>query len=372
MMWCELTTQCATAAECICQTFGKNVAWFNVSMIVSTMVLSAIGIIYAIAHALDIKNLKQMAKAELLQASASLLLVLLLFGIIGIEDSLIALAEKQTGLLTASLDPQKLVGMSPEQFKKAVYEEGKIITVSPINVASAFLFKLIDCTKNKYIDTYKLSKSPEFWANLQLGLTIGAVVEEIAFPAEWAWFVPTIAKQVQSLEYLAEELTWTSILLYMQLNLLRFIETSAFTLFLPIGIILRAFPPSRGAGAVLIAISIGLYIVFPFVYTILYVGAPPSFSGCNIEVGPEIAEEPLAGCPLGASAVAASQAKAAATSALGAGNIPKIQTTLNQITYVSFLYMMVAFGATFIFVRSVSGILGADISEIGRSMFKML
>jgi len=39
---------------------------------------------------------------------------------------------------------------------------------------------------------------------------------------------------------------------------------------------------------------------------------------------------------------------------------------------MAWLYMIISLGAAFLFIRSISPLLGADISEIGRSMFKML
>jgi hypothetical protein len=53
-----------------------------------------------------------------------------------------------------------------------------------------------------------------------------------------------------------------------QLLLLQLIQAFVGPLLLPAGIILRFFPPTRDAGAFIIAVAIGFYIVFPLTYVI--------------------------------------------------------------------------------------------------------
>jgi hypothetical protein len=55
-----------------------------------------------------------------------------------------------------------------------------------------------------------------------------------------------------------------------QRALLRFFAESALTTFLPLGVVLRIFPPTRGAGGMLIAMAFSFFFVFPFVYLVFY------------------------------------------------------------------------------------------------------
>jgi hypothetical protein len=183
--------------------------------------------------------------------------------------------------------------------------------------------------------------------------------------------VPQFAKKVAETEYLGDELSWLTIVLYAQISFLRFIETSMFTVFLPIGILLRAFPPTRGAGAVLIAIAIGFYVVFPMAYTLLYLGSPKTVQGCNMNI-PSTTSVEAAACPLSAGTVASTAGEAATSSIDLSTNVPILKSGTSQIKYMAYLYLLISLGTTFIFVRSVSGLLGADISEMGRSMMKLV
>jgi len=58
---------------------------------------------------------------------------------------------------------------------------------------------------------------------------------------------------------------------YAQLLGIKFFQITMYTFFLPVGILLRIFPYTRDAGAYLIALAIGFYVFFPFLYTIDYI-----------------------------------------------------------------------------------------------------
>ncbi len=53
-----------------------------------------------------------------------------------------------------------------------------------------------------------------------------------------------------------------------QINLLTFIQSTMMFYFLPAGVILRSFNPTRSIGAFLMALAIGLYFVFPLTYVL--------------------------------------------------------------------------------------------------------
>jgi len=180
------------------------------------------------------------------------------------------------------------------------------------------------------------------------------------------------SEKVSESEYMADQLTWLGVFTYMQIAIMKFVETSMFTIFLPIGIILRAFPPTRGAGAVMIALAIGFYIVYPFTYTMLVASAPKTISGCdlNVEIGPS--NELQKTCPIAPGAIPGAIEQAQSAAATFEVEFPKVKSGANTIFYVVWIYMLISIGAALMFTRTISPLLGADISEIGRSMFKML
>lgn len=372
-------TSCSTSAECVDQTFGENIAWFGISMGAVMIALTVSGILFSVGYALSINQLKQTGRAELMQAVASLVLVLFLFGTLGLEGSLIGTIQTSTGLIAAGLatsSPEKF-GITPAEYQQII-AAGGIVSIDPFTVADAFLLRLVDCMQSQYTSAMNNAQFAEIFANMQLKIEIDTGPP----PEGTQWALPTdffkmiggadsINSQVQRGELLADDVTWTSILIYAQLALMKFIETSMFTIFLPIGIILRAFPPTRGAGAVLVALAIGLYVVFPLTYLLFYIATPNAVEGCNLTIPVSVsAIQP--NCPIYPSTTTQTAGAAMADTYAAESNLMVIQNVATQVKYLVWLYLLMAISITFIFVRSAAGILGADISEIGRSMFKMV
>jgi len=364
---------CSTSAECVQKTLEGNLSWFKIAMAAVMIAISASGILFGIGYAFNLNQVKQVGRGELLQGFASLVLVLFLFGVLETEQGLIGTIETSSGVISGGLAtaaPEKF-GLTPEAYRNII-AIGGTVQIDPFDVSYAFLKRLVDCMKDNYDNTLGNSKWQEVFANTRLKLAINR-------PPNINWAVPTelfklisgVFSGVQRSEFLADELTWTTVLLYTQLALLKFIETSMFTVFLPIGIILRSFPPTRGAGAVLTAISIGLYVVFPMTYLILYIGTPDSLGSCNVGIPVAMLDVP-ATCPISPSSVTTTTAAAASKSVEAESNLIRIQTISTEARYLAWLYLLISLSIMFIFVRSAAGILGADISEIGRSMFRMI
>ena len=340
-----------TTAKDIVLTLGAN-AWVAVALTICGIIAAAVGIVYAIGHALELKGVKQAAKSELMQLVASLVLILLLFMASNGESYLVQLTQNQTEQFIGQ------VGMG---------KEGDIrITGGPFAIDYLFLKNMIDCSENMINANYAASQGLIFASTMSFVIDLGW----IQTPPSITSLIPSFVEQLYKLEYDSNELAWLSILLYAQVNFLRFIETSMFTIFLPIGIILRTFPPTRGAGAVLMAIAIGLYLIYPLLFSLMYFSSPKNIAGCNINI-PMEETTVVKGCPLSPSTVTQVLSEGLAPSPYEV-SLQMAHAGVGDIRYAAYLYFLVALGGTFIFIRSAAGILGVDISEIGRSMLKML
>jgi len=363
---------CATSAECVKGTFEKSVPqlgqvspWFAISMLAVMTAILVTSFIFMFGYLLNSDQMKRIGKAELAQAVASLILIAMLFGTELFEESLISMMEKQTGVFTASV-------FSPEEsmVRQAMHQT---MTINPFDVSLAFLRKLNGCVQTAYLRNYDMSVIYQYLANLQLNVEIKLpIVGAIETPASPLSLSPSIGKKLSETEYLSDELTWLSIFVYMQMSIMKFAQTSMFTIFLPIGIILRSFPPTRGAGAVMVAVSIGMYMVYPFVYTVLVSSAPKTISGCDITVGTGASTQIQKACPIAPGGATATIEQAQTAAATLEVNMPKIKSGASSMLYLVWVYMLISLGSAFLFTRTISPILGADISEIGRSMFKML
>ena len=362
--------ECVTSAECLSKTFltstlvGGASPWFTISITVVVMIFFAVALFYMVAYAFQSDQFKRIAFGELMQVVASFILIAMLFGFDMFEQDLVTQLEKTSGAVSAALVYS--TGGSPSTAALS----GQI-QISPFDVSYAFLRNMLDCTENGLKNAYERSKIYETMMNMQLQFIIELPILKLPTPINPFAYISSFSEKAAMYEYDANELTWLAIFLYAQIAVLNFIETSMFTLFLPVGLILRSFPPTRGAGAVMVAVAIGFYVVYPLIFTILYVGTPPVIDGCVI-AAPLDVQTTSETCPVDVGAVSDAISSAADTGIILDAEMPRIEAGMTSMRFAALVYMIISLGGTFIFVRSFSSILGADISEIGRSMFRMM
>jgi hypothetical protein len=361
---------CSTSAECVKGTFEKSVPslgavspWFVISAVAVLICMLAVAIIFMLGNLFNSDQMKRLGKAEFAQAVASLILIAMLFGTQMFEQTLIGMMEQQTGVFTAAV-------FSPQEFQ-ARQAMKQTMTINPFDVSLAYLRKLGQCLENQYKMNYDRGNIYEFLSNMQLQFSTEVpILGAVEGPYSPLFF--GFSEKLSESEYMADQLTWLGVFTYMQIAIMKFVETSMFTIFLPIGIILRAFPPTRGAGAVMIALAIGFYMVYPFTYTILVASAPKVIEGCNlnIEVGPSTQLQKA--CPIAPGAMPGAIEQAQSAAATLDISFPQVKSGASTIFYIVWINMLISIGAALMFTRTISPLLGADISEIGRSMFKMM
>jgi hypothetical protein len=363
---------CLTSAECLSKTFLKSTPlggvspWFSISMIVLFIAFSGAVIFYMIAYAFNSDQYKRIAFAELMQVAASFLLIGFLFGFEMFETDLITKLEQTSGAITSAL----MLSGGGQIPGGALSGQ---IQINPFDVSYAFLRNMLSCAQNKLKTTYENSKGIETVINIGIQIIVtlpGERETSLPLPNPMS-LLPSLSESAAKYEHLANELTWLIIFLYAQIAVLKFFETSMFTVFLPIGLILRSFPPTRGAGAVLVAIAIGFYLVYPLTFTLLYVGSPKQIEGCNVRVALDTTQLEKT-CPMNVGATTQILASSSDLAATLDAAVPQLQAGTSDLRFAAFVYMLISLGVTFIFVRSLSSILGADISEIGRTMLRML
>lgn len=130
----------------------------------------------------------------------------------------------------------------------------------PFFIADSYLHKLVWTEMVPAIDNLFRAS---FQAQVRSALTIG-----ILSCSEGVCFQPNAGAATLSynFETMAALVTPFTASLLLQKLILQFVKEIAFTLILPIGLILRVFPLTRDAGAFLMAAAIAFYAVFPLTY----------------------------------------------------------------------------------------------------------
>ncbi|MFH0885452.1 MAG: hypothetical protein V1861_07120 [Candidatus Micrarchaeota archaeon] len=150
-----------------------------------------------------------------------------------------------------------------------------------------------------------------------------------------------------------------------------YIKSNALTMFIPFGILLRSFYFTRGAGALFLAMGVGMYFIFPLFYVLLdpnFIPAPP------MESDQAQADIPQPYCyatmSSTVSVIQTLQAGGMGTTRILAQE--SIRDELSKAYIELMLHPLVAFFLTMVFVRYMMTVLGSDAFEVVRMVSKVV
>lgn len=317
-------------------------------------------LVYMLGVAFNLDNLKRWAKAEFLQVSASALIIVfasvLLFdasnGVFKyIEDQVIGAGSTIVcqGYEFGIFDDQGQGG----SFTSATAGGG------PLEAFKCKLQENIYALDTMYNYIYKRNKDTESAASACIML-FGMNVDCGSWHLE-------MHQAVEQAHLLGEKIVPLQVALHAQYTLAVYIANNMLSVFLPLGILLRIFPLTRGVGGLLIAIAIGFYFVFPIAFVML----DPSF--VKAEGRPDSTLQELGACYPGfkGSAVLINSIDA---NWIG-GSFAAYSSAADKLAVLTvkiMFYPFVALALALIFVRAAAPILGGDTGEIMRMVAKLV
>lgn len=220
-------------------TAGLVLGWFPLVVAAVLVTVLIYGALYAIAHALNMRELEASSKHEIMQAFAMAIMVSFLVVMIGGASSFLG------GLMSGTVQCGK-----------------DTMTISGIDSGIAYA-KCNLGTKGQQIAELQaaLASKAEF-NNLNLYVSMLGVP---VFSGMWMsnWY-----ESVEAARFINTFATTSLIAINAQIFLLSYIQANMLPLFLPLGLVLRSFPPTRGMGALFMSLAIGFYFVFPFVFVV--------------------------------------------------------------------------------------------------------
>jgi hypothetical protein len=154
-----------------------------------------------------------------------------------------------------------------------------------------------------------------------------------------------------------------------QSALLEYLKINMLHVFLPIGILLRCFHFTRGVGALMISLGIGMYFIFPVFFVLLDPGfvasPPPDVVAMNTQ--PTYCYATMS----------SSVSLLTSVQAAGLGSTAGLGVELNRDdlakSYISLiLHPLVALFLTLIFIRYLMTILGGDPYELTKMVGKVI
>jgi len=322
---------------------GRN--WQYFALVAVLVCIGFNTLVYMFGEAFHLENMKRWAKAEFLQVSASSLMILfvveLLFGATGAFEfvSTQVIGEGSTFNCGGQEKTVAELGGPIEAVKCRIQEN-----IYEIDTAYNDIYQKNFKMEARTAACYVLFGTPVFCGSWNL---------------DW-W------KRVEQAHLLGDKIVPLQVALHGQYALATYIANNMLGVFLPLGIIFRIFPLTRGVGGLFIAIAIGFYFVFPIMSVIL----DPTF--VKAQGRPSAVMQDPDACYVGFRGVS-----------VLINSIPQNEEdsivvdynnysqALARLTVKIMFYPFVALALALIFVRAAAPLLGGDTGEIMRMVAKL-
>ncbi len=225
--------------------------WYSVAVSIIAIMIGVGGIIYGVGYAMDNRRLKDFGLGELQQSLVNGVIV-------GALVAVFAPSGFMTGIINGMVGGS-VSGLSCGPFTSSnmaiCFANDYLAGTTPVMINGVMYMSLLG-------DTLKMLV-PLSLAYVGMGIvsslsfSIGVISVSLS-----AAFHPLLTQ----LSYIIEALTFAMIGIYAQSMLLKVIAVVAMPLMLPVGIVLRTFYFTRRLGGAVMAIAIGLFVVFPLTY----------------------------------------------------------------------------------------------------------
>ena len=234
----------------------------------------------------------------------------------------------------------------------------------PTRIGKAYLATLLQCEADMYSTIFIYNYFTEFFSKISLDTTGNE-----AIGGGWA-----LGGFVSLFHYFCNNLVYLALFNYVQYYILQFSQFTMLQVFLPIGLALRAFPVTRGAGGLMTAFALGFAFVFPISYVLIVAMMPNSGAICSqVSV---MKNEAIAThsdpCLNNEGAQTAQYYKLKGEKGRLNGIVSFISESINIFFLQSIFYPLVSLILTFTFIRQTSSLMGADLAEIGRGLIKII
>ncbi|MFA6328161.1 MAG: hypothetical protein WCY41_01820 [Candidatus Micrarchaeia archaeon] len=302
-----------------------------------------------VAKAFNLQSLNMWVRAEYAQVAVSFLIIFFAF-------SMVRAGNLAIGDITAEVAAAS--GNIPLNAAAHMHLE------DPSRIGQAYLGTLITCESKMYYTIFALNFFVEALSKKSVDSPgTEAIAGGFAFTGI-----------VSLYHYIANNLVYLAVFNYVQYFILQFSEYVMLPVFLPIGLILRAFPITRGAGGLITAFSLGFAFIFPISYVLIVAMMPNAGAICSqVDVMKgEVEATHSDPCMNSEGEQMEKYYQLKSESGRTRGITTFFEESLNIFFLQSMIYPFVALIITFTFIRQTSSLMGADLAEIGRGLMKII
>lgn len=352
--------------------------WRDISIAAAALSVVISAMLIMVSRLFSLRSLEQVAKTEFVYAASTVLIVMMVVGMIQVAEPRLAggsgslvehlyLSNFQVSCTDPSFANTSVCAGTAFSSQQTLIDWAKLYMETPTKCVQKFMQVL-------------------YW--LEVPVAAGTSIYMEIFMSEHAsgFGLKWIEERIMNA---ATSFTFYMYAFYMMVHMLNFIKYYA-GFFFSIGVALRAFPPTRGTGAYLMAISFGLYFVFPLAYiTIASFSLPHVQSNIvNLDMVNSSASGLAYACSLPA---IPPDVKSYACGAADAGRFLGMRNLLQangdtlsnmlrfqlpdferNLVHSICIFPMMAFVVLLTFVLNTTNLFGGNIPEIGRGLVKLI
>jgi len=332
-------------------TFG----WVPLCILVAVMSLFIAALAHMLGTAFGIPNLVLYAKSEYMQVLATVLIILAALSMVFVGGRISGSIAAQLAAASGNTD----FGAIPPGAQ-----------ADPFTLARAYILQVpVDCMKTIYWAVYYKNIWTELWSSVSFNV---GNVEGVS----GGFFTAGV---VSLAHFAAQNITYLALFQYVQYSLLRFSQYTLLQIFLPIGLVLRAFPITRGVGGLMTAFALGFAFVYPITYVLIVAMMPSNQFACTqVSTNTDFSRQMFGAkfleddpCFNNAGAQTMMGYKVSSDSQRDSG-MASLVHAVNQLYLQAVFYPLVSLIITFTFVRQTGSLFGADLAEIGRGLIKLI
>ncbi len=224
---------------------------FQIGIATVSIMLAISGIILGVGYAANDRKLKEIGTAEIYQSVIN-----------GVLLGSLLLAFAQGGIITQLIS--QLTGNAGLSYSCPGFMASNSAICFAYNyLAGSSNFTLLGKSYTPLLSEVVGLLLILFGLNTGLGTIAGLSINLVVANISFSSVIMPLLKEIQ---YIIGILSTVAIGISMQSIILQFISVTALTAILPLGLILRAFYATRKLGGFLMAVSLGMYVVFPLSY----------------------------------------------------------------------------------------------------------
>lgn len=334
--------------------------WWGLAVTAILICISFNTLVYMLGFALESQEIKNYAKAEFLQVSASSLMIFFAVALIFTVTS--------AGSPVSGFDFMgDLLGNGASSISCSAAQTGRFYIWAgepgfgqgPIGAFKCKIQEKINALDAAYADVSHANLAVEQYTSICYYL-LGVPV----YCGDWDL---GMHKRVEEAHLVASKLVDLQVALHSEFVLAEYVQRNMLSVFLPFGLVLRIFPLTRGVGGLFIAIGVGFFFVWPTFFLL----TDPTFVKVN---NPPSQEMQQGMCFTGFRGSAVLLAGVVQTGGAGQQSdlaILQGKDLVYQMTIATQFYPFVALVLTLIFIRAMTPLLGGDMGELMKMVSRL-